>query len=445
MIVISVVVGVVVVTRAKTAPPTPPPPPPPDKDKAYLAEKFRGCPDVSPDKWTINNYKDGGPSASMQCQLKSETVVGLQESDYASQTYKLVFRTTGAQIYDDLFADGAPKKYWYNYGDYKEDTKKWHCMNEPTGTNTNYMTTSDVNKNKLAEKTGDSIVLHSKLLQPKYPQRASVRIHTKISFVYGIHAFRINSIPDNSSTGVWPAAWQAAPYDCSAGIGTSTNYAGNWPISGETDIFEAVENSDITSSLHVICRNSGTPIQMMKGIDKKPGWYVCMWTPRYLQMYYMGLDEGDEIFGKDEIIPSRDFKPEDNKTSSDNKDSNTQSMWGVKPVAGTTGGADVVSTNTLPKHVHVDSSSNSMDWIVSEHQQTNTKLCYSPVTVFDSNNPVQDKKQVTFLNHGPDASKGGGFLTILNVATCSEGLSNENDLKFEVSAYKVWQIQETKF
>jgi len=397
----------------------------------------RGCPVTNPTVWQPSNYGSTNGLIAIECNLSNDTV--LTTTDYAGATYTNVFSANGKEIFDDI-ANGTNTNWW-NYGDSTKQTlnNQDGCKNEPTGSLCTYVDTSSAIALGVFSLRGDSFKITSKFVATDQP-RNSGRIHSQQSYIYGLHSFRIDEIPEDTQNTSWAAAWLVAPYACGepGNTGDSINFFGPWP-NGEIDIFEAIDsNSHISSALHVPCRNQGNSVAVSREtMQKQPGWYCTLWTPEKIQVYYIPLVEGDKIFASNNIEPN--ILQQYNTTAANSQDGTGEVLdaW-IGQTLIQDEGRDVVD-----KSVNIDfETAVSRDWRVSGVVTPCAPSTNAPKSF---ENLYTDKKYNQFLGLGSDAILGGGNMAVLNVATSIWDYNNSiQDQVLGVSSYKVYQILEKK-
>lgn len=402
-------------------------------DSAVLNERFHGCPNTGPEKWVPSYYTVLG-----DCNLTGAEALFKQNGTFFDKKkYKKVFSQSGKQIYEDLFGD---QQYWLNYGNYTTlSNSSFTCKPEPTSSKVRYDQLYGPNGKRTPTLAYDSEKLMIKSLPQTDGIRLSARIHSKVSFIYGIHAWKITDIPSNKV--VWPAAWQVAPYNCKREReeGDSEALFGRWPASGETDVFEKmVWNDNVFSSMHMSCRNDDEALTLCGDMGNEPGWYAVLWTPLYMKVYYVPIQEGG-IFEREELTEA-DLEYY-NKTKSSKKGNGKSILWdGVN--LNDSGGMDVTS-----KKVSIDwrgAEDNRDKWIVAGDNVKEVGCQKNENNnIAKGDNAYENRHKYQFISHR-EAFRTGGFVAVMNVATSQkyppDNIDTNTEEKLGIGAYKVWQI-----
>ena len=380
-----------------------------------------GCSSTAPEQWVQPTYQSQAALATF-CTLDVAAIKSMSIDQLENATYTVQWSATGSDIYDDVTT--KTNKLFYNYGDYIAGNGTGHCQAEPTRTLATYNTTTDlVSKGLLLTDGSSTLSLVSKAPEGGTDEtpRDSVRIHCVPSFAFGLFVFEVLGTPDDPVHTSWPAIWMTSPYDCFTNTNTMSAL-GQWGSStAEIDVLEQVCSKQNHAALHVPCHNTGDSIQVQAGGGVSgPGYYVLEWTPKYIKMYSVPLEEGETLFAGNSLDISS--LAAFNKTSSEKTD----------PPAGTTPyrqgwiGQDlrlVGGTDVVDGRVSIDpTTAGSNDWRRVGGEITNSDIprtipCQpAPGVPLRYLDPLKQKKHaqyVALLN--PEVT--GGMSIVFNVAT----------------------------
>jgi hypothetical protein len=395
--------------------PNPPQPP--------VLDNFSGCKNTIPGNWTNNMTKLDDCKTS--CNANKLSVQDLENA-----VYSLVWKVSGADIYDDIL---GPNKYFINWGGYTKPYGKFNCINEPTGSACVYVDVNDAKKFDLLSKSDGKIQIRAKMIPheqqvaPHTQPFVSVRLHSVPSFTYGIFVYHITKIPDPAS--YWSAAWLTAPFACVAPHVGAENKFGGWPYCGEIDVMEYIGgNTNSISSLHIPCRHMDDPVEVSR--DQKvpfdqPGYFVLEWTPKFVKFYYLTEDEGKPFFVGQTKLKIQDLQPY-NKTSGkrcDNSTGNTPANGGWNNnTLPTIGGCDVntlVTKDLSTPFEHFDGDpATDKTWTryAGVPPCDLTKSAQTEYSGDDLKAWLQQKKEAMFYPLGKHACEAGGMIFVLNIA-----------------------------
>lgn len=413
--------------------------------------KHRGCQVTQPDLWTAAVFDTVENLEKSGCTLEHANVLAPTTVEaYAEQEYSSVFDFKGDEIYADLHH--STKHHFINYGDYtrhNHDNDSHACVNEPTGSKCTYLNTKDAIEKGCIDVVGDSLRLKSLYGGSASANRLSARIRTQQSFVYGLFCYRIDTIPDDTTTAAWPAAWMTAPASCplggTPGSSGAENVWGKWPFAGEMDTFELILTKTSSSSVHVPCRNMVDAVHVSEAppVANGPGWYCSYWTPKFLQSFFFSLTEGDKILGNADTLKMKTVAGYNTTIPKASPRCDAKGAifsggqgWEGKSLTSVQG-CDI--QNGM---VRIDSStSGTNDWVRGGGVPKCEQSKKAPQNFSDLN---KDKKYNQFLGFNEEAWKAGGMVGIMNIATAMkvETQYNKDPQVLGISRVKVFQIKE---